>query len=89
MRVIKAQKIPKKQNDPEETLALFCFYFPAYAYHEARQLPYKRIVKMLKVVRKEQARQKIDLLNIVTAPHSKKGQAVKKLMSYYQQQMEI
>ena len=83
MAVIKAQQAPKKQIDPEETLALLCYYYPAYTFKTARQLPEKRVTLMLKVAMREQAKERIELAKIVAAPHTNKGQAVKKLIEYY------
>lgn len=71
MAIIKVKKIPRKQEKPEDLLATFCFYYPQYKYHEARQLPYRRINKMLKVARKETARNYKMMLDIAIAPHTK------------------
>lgn len=82
MAVIKVQKIPRRKEEPEDILALFCFYFPQYTFNQARKLPYKRIRQMLKVVRREEARKHIELVKIVAAPHGKKGTAESLLKSY-------
>lgn len=54
--VIKIQKIPKKEANIDDLLASFCYHFPQYKYNEARQLPYKRVVQMLRVAEKEKAK---------------------------------
>lgn len=82
MAVIKAQKIPRKTENPEDLIALFCFYFPQYTFKKAREVPYKRIRQMLRVVRREEARKNAELLQIVSAPHGKKG-SVKSLLERY------
>jgi hypothetical protein len=69
--VLKAKKIPKKPLSSVDILARFCYYFPQYSYAQARQLPYKRIVQLLKVVDHEYARKMIDLLSIISSPHTK------------------
>ena len=71
--VIKVQKLPRKKTSPEDLLATFCYYFPAYTFDRARKMPYKRIVQMLKTARREEARKNIDLLQIVSSPHGKRG----------------
>lgn len=78
-KVIKVQKIPKPEAElnPDDLLASFCYYFPQYTFDQARKLPYKRIKKMLRVVRKEQAKHMLDLLEVVVAPHTKNGKGIK------------
>lgn len=83
MATIKAAKIPTKNIKAEEVIAEFCFYFPQYKFHEARKLPYKRIVQMLKAANKAKAREYHHLTQIVSAPHSEKGKGVKKLLAEY------
>lgn len=83
MPTIKVQKIPKKRFDPEDLLALFCYHFPQYTFSQARKLPYKRIRQMLKVVKKEHARQMIDLLQVVSAPHGGKRNSAKKVFDKF------
>jgi len=82
MATVKIQKIPHKKEEPEDVLALFCFYFQQYTFSQARKMPYKRIRQMLSVVRREEARKNIELLQIVSAPHGKKGSA-KSLLERY------
>ncbi len=83
MKTIKAQRFPRKQVKPKDTLYKFCFYFPQYKYSEARKLPFKHVVGMLKVAQRERAMNMLDLVQIAAAPHTKKGSAVKKLISHY------
>lgn len=80
----KATKIPKKESDLDEILIRFCLYFPQYTFYEAKQLPYKRLAKMLKVAQKEEARKMLELVHVVAAPHTKKGSGVKNLIGHYE-----
>lgn len=73
MPEIRVQKIPRPKTEPEDLLATFCLYFPQYTFAQARKMPYNRIRQMLKVANKDYARRMIDLLQIVSAPHAKKG----------------
>ena len=88
MPVIKAQQIPKKAESAEDTLARFCFYFQQYTYSEARQLPFVRVFKMLKVATRERARQMYELTQVVSAPHNDKGNGVQKMLNYFYNLME-
>lgn len=88
MPVIRAQKIPRKTESAEDTLARFCFYFQQYTYEEARKLPFKRVLKLLKIARRERARQMYELTQIASAPHTDKGAGVKKMLKYFQDQIE-
>jgi hypothetical protein len=83
---VKAKAIPKKELSTEDLIAEFCYYYQQYKFHEARQLPHRRIIQMLQVARSERAKNYFELVNIVSAPHSKKGSSIKKLQSYYKEQ---
>lgn len=85
--IIKAQKIVEKQEAGEDILARFCYLYPSYTYIEAKKLPYKRILKMIKIARKEQAYEWYNLLRIAVAPHSKKG-ATSNLIKEYRNIIE-
>jgi hypothetical protein len=54
--VVKVQRIPKKEVNTDDLLASFCYHFPQYKFNEARKLPYKRVIQMLKIAEKEQAK---------------------------------
>lgn len=82
MVVVRAQKIPQKESDPADLIALFCFHYQQYTFAEARKLPYTRIRHMLNIAKKEYARKMRDLTVIVSAPHSK-GNQVKVLLDRF------
>lgn len=83
MPIIKAQKIPQQRESSENILARFCYHFPRYSYAEAKQLPYRRIVKMLKVAEIERAKMYYNLVQIASAPHTKRGSGVSKMLKWY------
>lgn len=85
--IIKAQKVNKKEKQEagEDILARFCYFYP-YTYAQAKQMPYKRIMHMIKIARKEQAYEWYNLLRIILAPN-KKGNA-KELVKEYKQIIE-
>lgn len=79
--VVRVKKVPRKKENPEDIIATFCYYFPQYKYHEAKKLPYRRIKQMLRVAKKETARQNYYLTRIISAPHAKNASsAIKKLL---------
>lgn len=88
MVVIHAQKIPHKELDPEDILATFCFHFQQYSYLDAKRMPFKRILQMLKIAEKERAKVMYDLTQIASAPHTKKGSGVKKLLDHFKKIMD-
>lgn len=73
IQVQKEEKKEQKRNEYENTLALFCFLFQSYTYSEAQHLPYRRIMRMIKVARREQAYNWYNLLQIQIAGQNKKG----------------
>jgi hypothetical protein len=78
--VIKVQKIPKKDDVSfEELLMTFCYKYPQYKYNEAKNMPYKRVLGMLKVAEKQDAIMMYTLTRAIVAPHTKKGVGVKSL----------
>ena len=81
--IIKAQKVPKKTESVEDIIARFCCCFPQYKFHEARKLPFFRIKMMIRTWEKEYARRMIDMVEIVSAPHTKKGSGIRKVIDRY------
>lgn len=85
MPTFKATRIPRKEVR-EDTLGIFCYYFPQYTYAQAKLLPLVRIRDMLKVARKEQAKYMIDLTRVMSGSHTKKG--VNNVLSYFNKILE-
>jgi len=88
MAIVKAQKIPQKQISSTDIVARFCYFFPQYTYLEAKKLPYKRIVQLLKVARQEQAREWYNLTRITATANSSKKGAVNDLLSEFKNIIE-
>lgn len=82
-KVIKIEKAEREPFDEEEFVILVCLFYPQYTLKQAEALPFKRIKKMLKIARQEQAVKYHTLTQIVAAPHTKNGQGVKKLMDHF------
>lgn len=90
MAEIKVQKISQKapKTTPDDVIALFCYYFPQYKYHEARKLPFKRVHQMLKVAGKEKAKNMLGFMQIIAAPHTKKMKGIQNLIEHYKSIIE-
>lgn len=76
--IVKAPKV-----NVRELLAQLCYLYPQYTLEEARLLPYKDVQLLLRVAMKQQATQMYNLTQISAAPHTKKGEGVKKLSEYF------
>jgi len=87
MARIEVQKPYKKPYSTDDILARFCFYFPQYTLEQARKIPQKRIMQMLKVVDREHAMMFANLTRIVASPHTKRGEGVKKLFAEFKDKM--
>lgn len=83
MVIIKAKRIPQKEISGDEILARFCYLFPQYTFLAARKLPFKRIIQMIKVARKEQAKEWYNLTRAIASPHMKSKNAVSNLLSEF------
>ncbi len=83
MPTFKAQKIPRKEEKLEDLLASFCYHFPQYTYSQAKKMPYLRVMKMLRIAKKEHTKKMMDILNIMSAVHAGKKGAVKDLGSKF------
>ncbi|MCZ2140813.1 MAG: hypothetical protein LC096_05410 [Bacteroidia bacterium] len=80
---IKIQKVPTKKVSIDDVLAIFCYKYPQYTFKQAENMPFKRIMQMLKVAKRIEAERMIELVRIASAPHTKKGQGVKSAIEYY------
>jgi hypothetical protein len=84
MAIIPVVPIPRKKVNARELLAELCFYYPQYTLAAARRLPAKDVMMLLKTANKMKAREYHNLTQIAAAPHTKKGEGVRKLSSRYQ-----
>ena len=71
MATAKVQKIPQKKVTAEHIIALFCYNFQQYTYSQARKIPYRRVMQMLSVAKKEHARKMSDMLSVVSSAQNK------------------
>lgn len=87
MAVIKVQKVTSSIKEPsvEDVLARFCYHYPQYTLRQAKDLPLKRIIQMLKVVRQEQAKEWYNLARAIGAPHAKDKGTLNKLLNEFKE----
>lgn len=85
MAVIKAKPIlvDKKKGEKREIYAEVCYHFPQYTLEEVSRLPARDVKLLLEVARKKQAELMFNLVQVVAAPHTKKGEGVKKLSKHF------
>lgn len=72
-----------KKFSAEELLAEVCYHYPQYTLDEAARLSYRRVQLLLRVAKKQEAIRMYNLTQIVAAPHTKKGEGVKKLSEHF------
>lgn len=87
---IVAQSIRKEQSyqaTNRELWATICYYYPQYTLEEASRLSIRDIKLLLKIAEKLEAQKMLAFTQIAAAPHTKKGQGVKKLTDYYKKQI--
>lgn len=87
---IVAQSIRKEQSHTatnRELWATICYYYPQYTLEEASRLSIRDIKLLLKIAEKLEAQKMLAFTQIAAAPHTKKGQGVKKLTDYYKKQI--
>ena len=79
------REVSKTTN--RELWATICYYYPQYTLQEASQLSIRDIKLLLKTAEKLEAQKMLAFTQIAAAPHTKKGQGVKKLTDYYKNQL--
>ncbi len=84
MPVIKAQKIPSpKAENPLDTVARLCFYYPQYTFKEARELPFPVVKRLIRIAINEQIKEKINMANVLWPAYQTKN-GLKKVVEYFQ-----
>jgi hypothetical protein len=83
--VTAAQSVPSSEDTTldRDIWATVAYYYPQYTLKEARKLPARDIKLLIKIARKLEAEKMFNLTQIVAAPHTKKGEGVKKLSEHF------
>lgn len=77
-----------KEVSNREIWASICYYYPQYTLKEASLLSKRDIALLLRVAQRLEAVKMRNLVQIVSAPHTKKGSGVKQLLNYFQQEID-
>jgi hypothetical protein len=86
---IEVAKAPApKSASPMRLLATLCYFYPQYTLAAARRLPYKHVTLLLSEAQRQEAARNHSLTQIVSAPHTKDGQAVQELLTHYRSLMD-
>ncbi len=84
MAVIQVAKADIPKIKKRELYATICYHY-GYTLPYVQDMPARDLYLLYKVANKIEAARMYSLTNIAAAPHSKKGQSVKKLLSYYKE----
>ena len=80
-RSVKVAKVPKtgaKEDEVMRMLATLCYFYPQYTFAQARKLPYRRVAMLIAEAHRQEAIRYYNLTQIMAAPHTKKGEGVRK-----------
>lgn len=80
-----AQPVPSSEDttSDREIWATVAYYYPQYTLKEASKLPARDIKLLIKTAKKLEAEKMFNLTQIAAAPHTKKGEGVKKLSEHF------
>ena len=76
-------------NSNRRTYALVCYYYPQYRLEDVEQMPARDVNLLIKTAHQQKAIEYINHVQIAAAPHSKKGESIKKLIDEYKKLIEI
>lgn len=72
-----------RKGKKRELYAMVAYYYPQYTFVEASKLKARDLLLLIKTAQKMKAVEYLNLTQIVAAPHSSKGAAVKKCIERY------
>lgn len=80
-----AQPVPSSEDttSDRDIWATVAYYYPQYTLKEASKLPARDIKLLIKTAKKLEAQKMFNLTQIAAAPHTKKGEGVKKLSEHF------
>lgn len=90
MAVVKAKTVGSKHPNREkrEIYAEVAYYYPQYTLEDVQNLPARDITLLLNTAKRLKAAENFNLVQIIAAPHTKKGQGVKKLSDYFKKESQ-
>lgn len=86
---VEVQKAPTSKNGQykRELYASICFYYPKYDLKDIDKMPARDLSLLLRTAHKIEASRFYNLTQIAAAPHSRKGESIKKLLRHYEKVM--
>lgn len=75
MATVVAQKIPtnNKELNANDIYYTFCYYYPQYKLHEAKKMPYNRVLGMISTAKKIKASEGMMILQCIASSRDKKS----------------
>lgn len=83
MAEIEVQKVEAPKASKRELYARVCYFYPQYRLTDVQKMPNRDVLLLLRVANKIEALKMLNLTQIVSAPHTKKGAGVKKLTTHF------
>lgn len=87
IKVAKVTSGVSKKATRRELYAQVCLYYPQYTLKEASLLPARDLYLLIGEAYKREALRNYNMMQIVAAPHSKKGEAIGKLLDHFKENM--
>ena len=75
-------------NSNRRTYALVCYYYPQYKLEDVEQMPARDVNLLISTAHKQKAIEYMNHVQIAAAPHTKKGEGIKKLIDAYKKIVE-
>jgi len=83
MARIEVAKVPAREISARSILAKLCYFYPQYTLAQAKRLPYKDVMLLIKTAQREKAAEYYNLTQIAAAPQTDKGKGIAKLSEQY------
>lgn len=87
MATVQVAKIDTPKITKRELYANVCYHY-GYKLDYVQSLPARDLYLLYKMANRIESAKMYALTNIAAAPHSKKGQSVRKLLDYYKDRMK-
>lgn len=88
IKVAKVEGGASSKPTRRELYAQVCLYYPQYDLQQASRLTARDLYLLLREAYKREALRNYNTMQIVAAPHSKKGEAIGKLLSHFKEMMK-
>lgn len=79
----KNPKSEDESNSNRRIYALVCYFYPQYKLEDVEQMPARDVNLLINTAHKQKAVEYMNQVQIAAAPHTKKGEGIKKLIDEY------